>query len=157
MRRILNGLLLSLLAVAALGKAFYVISVSDDLILQAFPAEAVSFIREERLPREMFNPYNWGGYLIWELYPDYPVFVDGRTDLYDDSFLRRYLQVAWVQPGWEEVLEAHHVQFALVESGTLLDTWLARDAGWEQAYRDDLSAVWVRTDRQDSVAVGASQ
>ena len=29
----------------------------------------------------MFNSYNWGGYLMFKL-PDYPVFVDGRTDLY---------------------------------------------------------------------------
>ena len=26
----------------------------------------------------MFNPYVWGGYLIWSLYPDYKVFIDGR-------------------------------------------------------------------------------
>ncbi|MGQ9583984.1 MAG: hypothetical protein ACUVXG_01115 [Anaerolineae bacterium] len=143
--RVLNAGILCLLAVAALGKGVYVASVTDDAIRQTFPVGAARFIRQERLPREMFNPYNWGGFLVWELYPDYPVFVDGRTDLYDDPFLRRYLRVVWGQPGWEEVLREAGVHFALVEAGSLLDQWLGTCEGWRLAYRDDLAAVWVRS------------
>jgi len=151
-RRILNGLILGVVLVATLGKTFYVVSATDDVIRQTYPVDAAAFVRQERPPREMFNSYNWGGFLMWELYPDYPVFVDGRTDLYDDSFLRRYLQVAWVQPGWEEVLEATGVQFALVEAGTLLDIWLAEDGGWDAAYRDGLAAIWVRRPSGDGAS-----
>jgi len=43
------------------------------------PSEASDFIMENNLPGPLFNPYEWGGYLIWKLYPRYQVFVDGRS------------------------------------------------------------------------------
>ena len=57
-----------------------------------YPVEAVKWIEENQLEVEIFNEYNWGGNLIWQL-RDYPVFVDGRTDLYDDELLREYLTI----------------------------------------------------------------
>jgi len=143
-RPALNAAVLAVALLAAAGKAAYVASVTEDALRQTYPVDALAFIRAARPPREMFNPYNWGGFCLWELYPDYPVFVDGRTDLYDDPFLREVLQVAWAQPGWQAVLERYRVRFALVEAGSLLDLWLQEEAGWTEAYRDGVAAVWVR-------------
>ncbi|MBC7222790.1 MAG: hypothetical protein H5T59_00685 [Anaerolineae bacterium] len=143
-RPALNAAVLGVLLVAAAGKAAYVATVTEEAVRGTYPVDALAFIRAERPPREMFNPYQWGGFCIWALHPDYPVFVDGRTDLYDDPFLREYLQVAWAQPGWQAVLDRHNVRFALVEAGSLLDRWLEWEPGWEAAYRDSLAAVWVR-------------
>ncbi len=44
-----------------------------------YPKYTVDFIKKNHLPSPLFNTYGWGGYLIWELYPDYRVFIDGRT------------------------------------------------------------------------------
>ena len=33
------------------------------------------------------NHYNWGGYFIWKLYPQYRVFMDGRADVYGDALM----------------------------------------------------------------------
>ncbi len=44
-----------------------------------FPAAAVSFLASSHPPGEMLNHYNWGGYFIWKLYPEYRVFIDGRA------------------------------------------------------------------------------
>jgi hypothetical protein len=91
----------------------------------------------------MFNGYNWGGYLIWTLYPDYPVFVDGRTDLYDDPFLRNYLDVVLVRENWREDLARYGVRFILIERDSVLARFLAEDGGWQQRYADDLAVVFV--------------
>ncbi|MBI4769118.1 MAG: hypothetical protein HY784_01565, partial [Chloroflexi bacterium] len=88
---------------------------------------------------------NWGGYLTWALYPDYPVFVDGRTDLYEDAFLREYLRTAQGAPGWEATLERYGVRLVLVEADSGLDRELGRSAGWTLAYRDELAVVYART------------
>lgn len=143
-RPALNAAVLAVVLLAAAAKAAYVASITEDAIRRTYPLEAVAFIRATRPPREMFNPYRWGGFCIWELGPDYPVFVDGRTDLYDDPFLREYLQVAGAQPRWQKVLKKYDVHFALVEAGSLLDRWLEREPGWEEVHRDALAAVWVR-------------
>ncbi|MBF0559421.1 MAG: hypothetical protein HQL08_11655 [Nitrospirae bacterium] len=42
-----------------------------------YPAAAVGFIKGERLQGNMFNYYDWGGYLIWTL-PEQKVFNDSR-------------------------------------------------------------------------------
>ena len=58
-----------------------------DAEARAFPTAAVSYVLNHRLPGPLLNHYNWGGYLIWKLYPDYRVYIDGRTDLYGDAFM----------------------------------------------------------------------
>ncbi len=42
------------------------------------PAKEVSFLKKCRLEGPIFNDYVIGGYLLWDLYPDYKVFIDPR-------------------------------------------------------------------------------
>ncbi len=42
------------------------------------PAREVSFLKKYRLEGPIFNDYVIGGYLIWDLYPDYKIFIDPR-------------------------------------------------------------------------------
>ncbi|RLC89914.1 MAG: hypothetical protein DRI77_15255, partial [Chloroflexi bacterium] len=84
------------------------------------------------------------GYLIWHLWPDYRVFVDGRTDLYGDEFLRQYLSVRSGRPGFEETLAAYDVNLVLTYPDDALSAQLACAGGWEEAYRDEVAVIWVR-------------
>lgn len=54
----------------------------DSKEAQLFPEQAAAFLRAGDYPRDLFVYYDWGGYAIWKLYPEYRVFVDGRADLY---------------------------------------------------------------------------
>ena len=94
----------------------------------------------------MFNTYNWGGYLIWSLYPDKPVFVDGRTDLYalNSQVLGDYAQVHWARPGWPQILDRYGVGYVITERSGLLDTVLGEIGTWEMVYRDGIASVYVR-------------
>jgi len=111
---------------------------------RTLPASAVEWIREQRPPGPMFNSYNWGGYLIWHLWPDYPVFVDGRTDLYGDELLGQYLDVRFARPGFQEVLDEYGVNFVLTEADGFTDNFLALDDSWTLAYSDDVAVIYVR-------------
>jgi hypothetical protein len=53
-----------------------------------YPTAAADYV--DALPRRgrMINEFNWGGYLAWRLGGKYQVFVDGRTQLYDEKFWR---------------------------------------------------------------------
>lgn len=43
-----------------------------------FPDDAVQFIKGKEMKGRFFNTYDWGGYLMWEFYPEPFVFIDGR-------------------------------------------------------------------------------
>ncbi len=54
------------------------------------PTEAVDFIIKNKLPPPVLNYFDFGGYLIYRLWPDYDVFIDGRTQVYSPQFLEEY-------------------------------------------------------------------
>ena len=143
----LNWLLLGLILVAALLKISMPLAPAavEKAARDTLPVDAVSYIQETHPDGPMFNNYNWGGYLLFRLWPDYPVFVDGRTDLYDDDFLRDYLHIYVADEGWEELLDAHEIQLILVEPGSVLAKIISLTPGdWHESYRDDMAVVFTR-------------
>lgn len=152
-RAALNGVLVLLLIGAALLKAG---AVWRALVVEAavrqtgFPVDGVDWIADRRPPGTLYNPYGWGGYLIWRLSPAYPVFVDGRADLYGDDFLLDYLYLEAAAPGWEAMLEAHGVCTALVTAEGPLSRALAASPDWERAYEDKVVMVYVCSTRRCS-------
>jgi hypothetical protein len=143
---LLNWLILALVVVAAGVKVVLPLRTSFNVEHErrTLPQDAVEWIRERRPEGPMFNSYNWGGYLIWQLWPDYLVFVDGRTDLYGDELLRQYLQVRFAQPGFQKVFDEYGVNFVLTEAGGFTDRFLALDDDWALAYSDDVAVIYVR-------------
>jgi len=105
---------------------------------------AVEYLREHDPRGLMFNSYNWGGYLIWSLYPEKPVFIDGRTDLYalNGTVLEDYAQVHWARPGWEEILDRYEIGYVITERTGLLDLMLAREPGWITVHEDELAVIY---------------
>jgi hypothetical protein len=93
----------------------------------------------------LFNTYNWGGYVVWALYPRYLSFVDGRTDLFGDEILQEYLQAWRAEPGWPEILARWRIRVALLEPNAPLARALD-EAGWTSAYRDELAVVLISPD-----------
>ncbi len=144
-----NGVLLGLvIAAAGIKVGLELVRLRDPAVWgRGLPLGAVEYLRSHDLPGAMFNSYNWGGYLIWSLYPDMPVFIDGRTDLYalNGSVLDDYTRVHWLRPGWQQVLDRYRVGFVLTERTGLLDMALAEAEGWEAVYRDDLAVIYGRT------------
>ncbi|MGD2251909.1 MAG: hypothetical protein PVF70_03225 [Anaerolineales bacterium] len=143
--QVLNLFILALLTVAALVKIY--IPLQEDANRQAveaqFPAAAVSHIRTQQLPSPLFNSYNWGGYVLWELYPDHLSYVDGRTDLFGDEVLSRYFKIWRAEAGWEEILGEDEIRLVLIEPEAPLARVLPA-ADWRQEYADEQAVVFVR-------------
>jgi hypothetical protein len=142
----LNWLLLGLILLAALLKMALPLSPQVNLQAEqaALPYQAVEFIKREKPPGPMFNSYNWGGYLIFKLWPDYPIYIDGRTDLYDDLFIRRYLRVVAGEAGWSDILAEDQINLVLIERNSTLAKRLAADPAWRSLYQDELAALFGR-------------
>ncbi len=132
--------------------------------LKRYPSGAVSFIQDNMLSGNMFNLYNWGGYLIWSLYPDYRVFIDGRN-LNETNFFH-YKQILKAEAGkrteeplWVRLLDAYKVNFILTNAVTsagrivpLVDK-LYLDSAWELIYADGKSMIFLRStlENQDTI------
>ncbi|MEQ8170707.1 MAG: hypothetical protein ABRQ38_17605 [Candidatus Eremiobacterota bacterium] len=48
---------------------------------EMFPFYGVQFFKNNKLPGRLYNPYEWGGYIMWTMYPGKLVFCDGRADV----------------------------------------------------------------------------
>jgi hypothetical protein len=109
-----------------------------------FPKAAVDWIAENRPEGNLFNSYGWGGYIIWRLNPQYPVYIDGRADVYGDKFIYAYTDVYRARPGWEQALDTQAVRLVLVEPESGLASALCQSSGWEIVYEDQISVIFDR-------------
>jgi hypothetical protein len=111
---------------------------------ETFPKAAVEWVIENEPKGNLFNSYNWGGYMIWKLFPDYPVFIDGRADLYGKEFITNYTKIYFANPGWEEKLDQDNIAIVFVESDAKLADALRQSSSWEKSFEDDLSVIFLR-------------
>ena len=149
---IINWTLLAVVLLGALVKV--AAAVNAKTVRQAqelsFPVEAAEYLRSTPLSGKMFNSYNWGGYLMFAA-PNVPVYVDGRTDLYDDAFLRRYLDIIFLRDGWDVALDEQGIGFVAIEAKSVLASMLrTMPQKWEEHLFDGgRSAVFVRVTSHD--------
>jgi hypothetical protein len=105
-----------------------------------FPAGAVDFLRREGRRGTLWNDYGWGGYLVWHLYPELRVSIDGRMAVYGPERFREFLTVTQLDPGWREVLARLQADTAIVRNGSPLISAL-RASGWVVRYEDRVATV----------------
>jgi hypothetical protein len=104
-----------------------------------FPVQAVNWLKSHPQDGEMFNPFDWGGYLSFEL-PQKKVFIDSQGDVYGEAFIRKYEQVVTLRPGWEDILDQYKVRWALIPADWALTDALLSE-GWQEVFRDETSVV----------------
>lgn len=114
-----------------------------------YPTRAVEFLRANPISPPMYNYYTWGGFFIWNMYPEYKVFIDGRALDNDansiaDSILKTH-------PGWQKMLDAYGINFIVIpavfrESGynIPLALELVKEDGWKLVFIRNNSAIFVR-------------
>jgi len=143
----LNWVLLALVMLGGVGKIATDLQPDNVRQVQSeyLPIAALDYLHQHPPAGKVFNNYNWGGLMIFTL-PETPVFVDGRTDLYGDDFLRDYFRAYLGASDWRDTLEKHAIQTALIEKESALTTLLREDAAWQVVYEDDLAAVLVKSD-----------
>ena len=56
------------------------------------PVKEVAFLKKYHPEGPVFNDYVIGGYLVWDLYPDYKVFIDPRGGAYGNQVFPDYIE-----------------------------------------------------------------
>ena len=93
----------------------------------------------------MVGPDYWGGYLIYRLYPGVRMVVDDRHDFYGEEFIKSYLKMMHVEPGWEDFLLQHRARCVIVPKDSALANILAESPGWQPIYHDAVAVVFARS------------
>jgi hypothetical protein len=127
-----------------------------------FPDRIASFVEEKNLKGRMLNSYGFGGYLIWRLFPERLIFIDGRNEVFLP--LMEKLTVARQDSRtWFRMLNELGVEYALLEYVDDLDkvVTMSKDgkatesyapvtatrfprSRWALVYWDDDGMIFVR-------------
>jgi hypothetical protein len=81
---------------------------------ERFPVAAVARLKATRLPGNLYNPDQFGGYLIWSFYPERRVLTDGRNELHR-AFIPEYAQARRDQRAWRALLAKYRIDLAVDE------------------------------------------
>jgi hypothetical protein len=112
-------------------------------VAQFFPVRATEFLRTHPQRGHLFNLYQWGGYLEWNL-PQAPTFIDGRADPFEyKGVLKDYMDIATLNNS-QEILDRYQVTNVLYPVGTPLSYFLSKSSQWERIYSDGQSVIYRR-------------
>jgi tetratricopeptide (TPR) repeat protein len=117
-----------------------------------FPERATDFIQVEKLPDEIFNTYNEGGYLVWEFGFRHRDYIDGRAIPFGpESFSHEaeLMQTPLDSELWRREAARYDINTLILPLNRFesalgaVKTFCQSDA-WRPVYLDEVSVVLVR-------------
>ncbi|HEY6867621.1 MAG TPA: hypothetical protein VI792_10200 [Candidatus Eisenbacteria bacterium] len=113
------------------------------------PVTACDFIAAHGVRGRGFNPFHFGGYMLWRFWPDpgrLPFMDIHQTGTREDRALATAAFVS--RPRYRELLARHRFDYALLDRSTpaerrLLD-FFDEDTTWALVFADDAAALFVR-------------
>jgi hypothetical protein len=115
----------------------------DRAISGFLPVNAVNYLRKNPAPGPLYNTLDWGGFLIWYM-PNYPVAIDGRTDLYGDELEEQFFTTANGAPSYINDPYLNQAGVVILQKSNRLESLLESDPRFHLVYEDALAAVFFR-------------
>ena len=120
--------------------------VRSPMTAAGFPSAQFPVAAADHLPAStprLLAPDLYGGYLIYRFAGRRPVFFDGRSDFYGLEFMRQYIDLVEVRPGWTSILDSWQFTHALLPNRySLIPALEAR--GWKKIYADRTATILER-------------
>ena len=119
--------------------------------LTAHSNDPAAFITQNNLQGPIFNDYDIGSYLIYNVFPKEKVFLDNRPEAYTvDFFKNTYLPMIQDEDVWQE--ELAHYQFNTIvlyryDEGEGVQQFMyarAKDPQWALVYSDGEAVIFLR-------------
>ncbi|MDL1969644.1 MAG: tetratricopeptide repeat protein [Candidatus Desulfofervidaceae bacterium] len=114
---------------------------------RVYPMQTTSFLKRHTLKGNLFNSYGFGGYLIWHLYPQYKVFIDGRTPtIYPPEFYWQYRVAEGVcLKAFKRLAKRYNIKIVLTK-GKEFAHLLKKEPDWVLIGFDDRSYLLAQKD-----------
>lgn len=111
---------------------------------QIFPVRAADWLEQNPMQGNMFNEVNWGGYLLYRLWPRDLVFTDSQSDFYGEPLMRDYETILLAQNNWRDLLEKYAINWVIVPARSPLAAALISDSNWVTNYQDSAAVIIQR-------------
>ena len=109
-----------------------------------YPVGATEYIQSNGLKGNILPHFDWGEYLIWKLYPDCKVGMDGRYEtVYPDMVHKAYFNFIYGREGWKEFLNRYPHDMILVIAGSKIHGLLREEKNWVEAYRGQGTSLFL--------------
>lgn len=105
-----------------------------------FPVTAAAEVAKLPANARILAPDMFGGYLIYRFGGERKVFFDGRSDFYGVQYMKDYLKLIEVRPGWRDELAKTGFTHALLPNRYSLVSALESE-GWTKRYSDDVATL----------------
>lgn len=114
---------------------------------QISPEGAVEYIFSHNLRGNIYNAYDFGGYLIFR---GRSTFIDGRTDqLFGEGFMVQNRAIVTQRPReFMGYLDKYHISIGLVTPSSIESQEFRASPDWTGVYSDDISELFVRRNRE---------
>jgi hypothetical protein len=119
-------------------------SFPTDLSREYFPRNIVHSEADLLATTRVFSTDQWGDYLLWANYPRQKVFIDGRSDFFQDSVGKEYVAALNAAHDWRDILEKYQVRTLLLPVDAALAEAAQRDPAWQVAARDNVAVLLTR-------------
>jgi hypothetical protein len=123
------------------------------------PHQAAEFLRANGLQARLFNSYEYGGYLIWSLWPRQQTFIDGRA--LNESVYRDYQKILYPSAASqdesrrerEKLLDQYGVELVVMNgfeyvTGVIYPLVLAmanpQNTAWQLVFADEAAVIFAR-------------
>jgi hypothetical protein len=115
---------------------------------QSSPEGAVDYIFAHNLHGNIYNGYDFGGYLVFK---GLPTFIDGRTDqLFLDGFMTENWTIVFQRPReFIGYLDKYRISIGLVAPNSMESQEFRASSDWIGVYSDDISELFVRRNELD--------
>ena len=112
------------------------------------PMKEVAFLKKYHLDGPIFNDYVIGGYLMWDLYPDYKVFIDPRGGSYNNRFFQDYMDFTTKPLTSEDIhsfTKKYPFKVAIIHYGNspLIFEFLGSGDEWRLLYFEKNAAILI--------------
>lgn len=138
------------------GKASFGLGVNYEV----FPEAALAFMDKNKIEGNVFNLFQWGGYITWRDFPVRRPFIDGRgflsSDLLEKTNLARNRPAVFDELereyGFEAVILNYPIDVAGISGLNYDEDKAFSHPNWALVYWDDLALVYLkRGGKYDSV------
>lgn len=112
---------------------------------RGYPAHAVQYLTDHPCRGNLFNSYNYGGYLIWQL-PSHKVYIDGRMPSWEHetgTYMKDYNKVLSDEVFRAQQFEKYGITCVLIEKDTDMFRQL-KDQGWQIKAEDSTSNLLIK-------------
>lgn len=122
-------------------------------VASVYPVEAASVVSTRGDKGPLFNDFNWGGFLIWSL-PQFPVALDGRTNLHGDERILRSINTWTAGPRWRDDPDLAAAGVVVADVNSPLGCVLVLDDRFELVHEDAVARVFVKKPTRTSPVKG---